>query len=283
MDASEFLNQLDKGATLKEERLEVDQDDSRSVNELLAAQVEFADTLILNKCDLVSRERVDELRALLTRMNPTAHLVEAVRSEVPLEEIVNTQRFKLEQAHNVDGFSTELTTPHFPETEEYGIGSLVFTSPKPFHPVRLHRLIFGDAPDDERHFAEASPLGKAYRSKGWFYLANALGCRLTWSGAGRSIQFEVAAERWLASMLPEHLWPLDDEEWQPLFGDRVQKLVIISPASHLPSIQTALDAALLTDDEIQNPDQWSAMDCNRLWELEDSSDDEESLKQSVQE
>lgn len=76
--------------------------DSSSVDEIPPAALELArrqlasaDVIVLNKADLVSRERLDEIHGRLTY--PTARLLEASYAKVPLEVVLG-----LDRAHAVD-------------------------------------------------------------------------------------------------------------------------------------------------------------------------------------
>ncbi|MCB2186829.1 MAG: GTP-binding protein [Deltaproteobacteria bacterium] len=58
---------------------------------MLDNQVQAADLVILNKVDLVARDRVTELLAELARVNPRARVVPATRSEVARDLVVAPQ------------------------------------------------------------------------------------------------------------------------------------------------------------------------------------------------
>lgn len=269
VDGSQFLDELDKGASLKERQMEAEEDDQRTISQLLIDQVEFADTLLINKCDLISDDGLSRTRQLLIKLNPHAKLLESVQAEVDMKEILDTGRFCFDRAALFDGFETELIAPHTSETEEYGIGSIVFSSKLPFHPTRLHTFFFGKTDGDESQISEDSVLKHIYRSKGFFYLASYLDAKLTWSTAGRSVSFELS-DRWLASMMPEHIWP-DDPDWHPTFGDRQQNLVLIGTASVLPQIHQSLTSCLLTNAEIAaGPSVWQTLDAQSHWTLDSS-------------
>ena len=51
-------------------------------SDIAAGQIEAADTLVLNKCDLVDEATLDEIRAELTRRNPAARLLQTTRGRV---------------------------------------------------------------------------------------------------------------------------------------------------------------------------------------------------------
>jgi G3E family GTPase len=61
--------------------------------ELKIWQIAFADLLILNKVDLVTRERIDEIRAWLDERMHRYRLVETSQCNVPLEVLLGVGRF----------------------------------------------------------------------------------------------------------------------------------------------------------------------------------------------
>ena len=77
--------------------------DARHVRDRIAdskearEQIGFADQIVLNKIDLVSASELAEVRAALRRLNPIAPVHEAVRSEVPLEAVLNRGGFDLDR------------------------------------------------------------------------------------------------------------------------------------------------------------------------------------------
>ena len=100
--------------------------------------------ILLNKVDVLreSGESGDkELAAVYSavkKLNPRARIVPSTFGSVPLHELLNTGRFDMRAAQNSKGWQAELARPsHTPETEEYGVGSLVFrpSSGRPFHPA----------------------------------------------------------------------------------------------------------------------------------------------------
>ncbi len=83
--------------------------------ELKLRQVAFADMLILNKVDLVTREEIDQIRAWLDDRFHRYRLVEACGGDVPLEILLSVGRFdpsrleggpssdELDHSHDCDG------------------------------------------------------------------------------------------------------------------------------------------------------------------------------------
>jgi len=67
------------------------------VNEA-AAQVAFADRLLLNKCDLVSAEDADRIEARLRGMNAFAPIQRSQHSQVSIDSVLNIHGFDLKRA-----------------------------------------------------------------------------------------------------------------------------------------------------------------------------------------
>ncbi|EGF92282.1 cobalamin synthesis protein cobW C-terminal domain protein [Asticcacaulis biprosthecium C19] len=65
-------------------------------------QVAFADHIILNKTDLVSPEKLDEIEGRLKGLNPLATIQRAHRSDVPIRTLLNQHRFDLSKMEQVE-------------------------------------------------------------------------------------------------------------------------------------------------------------------------------------
>ncbi|MFF6776713.1 GTP-binding protein [Streptomyces sp. NPDC012637] len=187
VDAANFLSELDGGDELVARGLDQYEDDERTVSDLLMDQVEFADVLVLNKLDLVDPDAARRLRATLSRLNPEARVVPAVRGQVALEQVLGTGLFDVERAQQAPGWVKELNGDHVPETEEYGISSLVFRAERPFHPQRLWTFVTRDL--------DSGAYGRILRSKGFFWLASRPRVTGLWSQAGAVARFEPSGAR----------------------------------------------------------------------------------------
>ncbi|GAA3507479.1 GTP-binding protein [Streptomyces showdoensis] len=187
VDAANFLRELDGGDELAARGLAAHEDDERTISDLLVDQVEFADVLVLNKLDLVAPDRAARLRAVLARLNPAARVVPAVRGHVALEHVLGTGLFDVEKAQQAPGWVRELNGDHVPETEEYGISSVVFRSGAPFHPGRLWTFVTQEL--------DSGAFGRILRSKGFFWLASRPKVTGLWSQAGSVARFEPSGAR----------------------------------------------------------------------------------------
>ncbi|MFF6952750.1 GTP-binding protein [Streptomyces iakyrus] len=240
VDAANFLAELGTGDDLAERGLAPYEDDERTVSDLLIDQVEFADVLVLNKLDLVGEADADPVRGVLARLNPTARLIPAVHGRIGVRDVLETGRFDLERAQQAPGWVRELNGDHVPETEEYGISSMVFRSSVPFHPGRLWDFVTGDL-DSGAH-------GQVLRSKGFFTLAGREGVTGLWSQAGSVARFEPSGVR--------------DTD-----APHAQELVFIGVGLREPSLRAALAECLMADGE-----QLPADDPFPLWDTGDVCD-----------
>ncbi|MET9319362.1 GTP-binding protein [Streptomyces sp. NPDC003038] len=222
VDAAGFLPELAGGDELVSRGLDQYEDDERTVSDLLMDQIEFADVIVLNKTDLVAPDEVARLRATLTRLNPEARIVPAVRGRVALDQVLNTGLFDVERAQQAPGWVKELNGDHVPETEEYGISSLVFRSARPFHPGRLWTFVTKGL--------DSGTFGRILRSKGFFWLASRPRVTGLWSQAGAVARFEPSGARGPDS-------------------DQGQELVFIGTGLRADALRAALDACLLVPGE----------------------------------
>ena len=253
VDAHNFLKEYESMDTLPERGMGVSEEDDRNVVDLLVAQIEMADVIVINKVDVVSQEALRKVEGLIQKLNPDARRVLSAFGKVPLEEVLHTNRFDLQKAQAGAGWMKELARAHEPETEAYGIASYVWRADRPFHPERLDALL-------------QSEWTGVLRSKGFFWLATRDAEVLGWSQAGNLGSLERAGFFWAA--MDAANWPTDEQEiakiradWHPQWGDRKQELVVIGLADKMDreGLDARLQTALLTDLEMANPESWAAM------------------------
>ena len=78
-----------------------------------AAQIAFADVIVLNKVDLVSPDELAAVEASVRRINRTARLHHATRSAVPVEQILERGAFELSRVLDFDpDFLTDTEHSH---------------------------------------------------------------------------------------------------------------------------------------------------------------------------
>ena len=248
VDAGNLFEEIDSVEQLKDRGLETGEGDVRSISELLLDQIEFADVLLINKTDTVSVEESDVVEAALRRLNPRAHVLRSQYGRIPMSEVLDTGRFDIDAASESPGWLVEMRGEHVPETEEYGVTSYVYRARKPFHPMRLWQFL------KQRLPAKPGEPG-VLRSKGVFWLASVPQEMWVWSQAGRHRQWHSVGHWW--ADVPRERWPMDpglredtDRVWHPVTGDRRQELVFIGIGMDDSALESALNACLLTDEEV---------------------------------
>ncbi|MGN8843577.1 GTP-binding protein [Niallia sp. HCP3S3_B10] len=243
LDANRFWHDYSSGESLLDRKQAVDAMDEREIADLLIDQIEFANVIVLNKTDLVSESKLQELKAVIQKFNPVAKIIESEYSRISLNQVLHTRLFDFEAASQSAGWIKELNEEHIPETEEYGISSFVYRSNKPFHPVRLMQWL------------ENWPV-EVVRSKGFIWLAtrNEIAGLLSQAGPSLTIQ---GAGNWVATYSESEQKEVLEEDpdlqkrWDPLYGDRMTELVFIGIDMNQQQMEEELDACLLTDMEMK--------------------------------
>lgn len=252
VDARNFLNDWQESEDLTQRGIAAGEGDERTITDLLADQVEFANVIVLNKLDLVDDDEAGRVEGILRALNPGAKLLRSSFGKVPLREVLNTGLFDFEKAAESPGWLQELRGSHVPETEEYGIGSFVYRARRPFHPQRLWKVM-------------QEGFDGVLRSKGFFWLATRMQDACVWSQAGLSIRLEHGGE-WLdrvedAEGVSEATLDKLRSQWHPEFGDRRQELVFIGVDLDRDGIYQRLDDCLLTPEEMAGgPQAWSRIE-----------------------
>jgi G3E family GTPase len=247
VDAFNFLKDFSSSDYLTTRELTNIEGDNRTIVNLLTDQIEFANVIIINKIDLVSEDQLEELRAIIHKLNPEASIIITEKSKVVLESVLNTGLFDYEKAEASAGWLKELENEHVPETEEYGIGSFVFRSKKPFHPERFLNYLNERFPQN------------IIRSKGLFWLASRSNQALLWSSAGGSCKADSAGVWWASMPFSQRINNASfnenkdqiESDWDALFGDRKIELVFIGQHIDKKGMIAELEKCILTKEEIE--------------------------------
>ncbi|KAI1328620.1 P-loop containing nucleoside triphosphate hydrolase protein [Xylariaceae sp. FL0255] len=141
VDAVNFMQDFATVDMIKDRQADVPEEDERNVSDLQVDQIEFADVILINKCDLVSNNDIGRIRDIIKHLNSNAKTYTTTKSQVDLPNILNTRLFSYEKARLSAGWLKSLLEKHTPETEEYGIGTFVYSARRPFHPERLWSMI----------------------------------------------------------------------------------------------------------------------------------------------
>lgn len=248
VDALNFFEDFGSPEMLIDRSLSNIEGDFRTIVNLLTDQVEFANVIILNKTDLVTKETVGLLKAAIQKLNPTARIIESTFSKVNPKEIINTGLFNFVEAEQSAGWIEELNKEeHTPETDEYGISSFVYRSRKPFDSVRFWNYIQRDFPYT------------VIRSKGMFWIASRPDQALIWGQAGGSLRTDSAGVWWDSMPWEQRIRYVTfvenqkqiESDWSATFGDRKNEIVFIGMNMDEIAIRASLDDCLVTDQELK--------------------------------
>jgi len=249
IDCVNFLNDYNSEERVVDRKdLGAEESEDRHLVNLLIEQAEFANVLILNKTDLVTAEELACLEGILKKLNPGARVIKSQFGVVSPKLLLNTNSFDLESSSMLPGWAVEMTgngINHKPESEEYGISSVIYSKERPFHPERLHQML-----------KDGAPLIGVLRSKGLVWSASNQSNALLWSQAGVTMDLKPGGQ-WLPES--QSHWPAWADEYKSTgYGDRRQELVFIGQAMQEADIRRTLDEILVTEEEFaQGPQLWS--------------------------
>jgi G3E family GTPase len=251
VDAVNFDSDYFTPDSLNERGIGVNEEDERGVVHLLTDQIEFANVLVITKCDLVEETELVELEELLHLMNPRATIVRSQMGNIPIGRVLNTQAFNEDWAAESKNWLAVKRGSEASEADEYGFQSFVFAARRPFHPARFHACVEGEV------------FGGVIRSKGVVWLANHNDIAAEWSQAG--VLYNVHQAGIWAASVPQDDWPdlpgfRDQamEVWQAPWGDRRTELIIIGQGLDQEEIIDELGECLLTDEEMSlPPERWA--------------------------
>ncbi|WP_295624569.1 GTP-binding protein [uncultured Corynebacterium sp.] len=217
VDASQFLSMLRSGTPLSAADRQATPDDERTVSDLLVDQVEFADLILVTKSDLVDEAVARATEDAVRAMNPRARILRVTDGEIGAGVVLDAGLYDEATAATYDGYAEEIANPHTPETEEYGISSVVFRGDRPF--------------DRDRLVAALRSTTGLVRSKGHCWLADRLEVAHVWSQAGPNL-----------SIRPAVMWTQTDVAPS-------NEVVLIGVDFDADAALAAFRAAQLTDEE----------------------------------
>ena len=216
--------------------------DGRTVAQVVVGQAEFADLVVLNHPDPVTL-------AVLRRLTPRARITVGVdRVELALAHLdSDSRRGRSDHPH------APLLAGLPPLAADGTVGILEFTARRPFHPERLHAAV-------------DLLLDGVVRTRGRLWLANRDDQVMWLESAGGGLRV-ASAGKWLAAMTSSEVAYVDPERrafadlmWEHRFGDRHTSMTILVCGANPVEIVDALNGALLNDDEMACPQNWSRYD-----------------------
>lgn len=272
VDASRLVDEFDEGKALLKD--DIDEEDIES---LLIQQIEFCSTLIVNKRDLVTDEQMNMVRAVINKIQPSVKVIETTRCEVPVEDIIGTNRFDFETVYASAGWVKALEEHDAHEDadddddhddehghEHHHDGEHGHHEHHHGHHhehkhegesedeygigsfVYYRRKPFNRQKLDE--FASRWPRS-IIRSKGVIWFSDEDDMAYVLETSGRQIQAGYSGN-WLAACPPEEQKqvlaeePQMQKDWDETVGDRMIKLVVIGRHLDREQIEAELDKCL---------------------------------------
>ncbi len=238
VDALRLRDEFNCGNNLVKENI-----DDEDIENLLIQQIEFCTKIILNKVDELSKEELDKVKAIIRRLQPKAEIIETNYSKVSVDKILNTNSFDFDEVSMSAAWIEELNKDEEEEeegeTEEYGIGTFVYTRRAP-----LDR-------DEFDKFASAFP-ENIIRCKGVIWFENEPETSYVFEQSGKQVQAYEAGQ-WVASFPEAQISMILKEnpeirnDWDEKYGDRIVKLVFIGQKMDKEKIISDLDKCLVKE------------------------------------
>ncbi|MGP1587562.1 MAG: GTP-binding protein [Treponemataceae bacterium] len=277
VDALRLVSEFGSGKKLLEKI-----EDEEDIANLLIQQIEFCNTILINKTDLVSKEELDEVKSVIRALQPNAKMIETVKSQIDLDKILDTKLFDFEKVYNTAGWVAELENSenehedhhhhhehhHEHEHEEHHHEHDDHSHCDHEHGVcHHHHHHHGEGEVEEygigtfvyyrrkpfnrvklEQFAEDWPMS-VIRAKGMIWFSDETDSAYVLEQAGKQISANYAGT-WLAAvskMQQKKILkkePKIAENWDEIFGDREIKLVFIGKKMDKEAICSALDKCL---------------------------------------
>lgn len=227
--------------------------DEEDLVSLVIQQIEFCNIILLNKAAEVEPKDLDKLKHIIKAIQPKAEIFECNYGDVDLDKIVNTRKFDWETVATSAGWIQEIEAERNEdhhdhdhhhhhddegEAEEYGIGTFVYYSRKPFDLGLFDDFVARKWPRD------------VVRAKGICYFADERDMCYVFEQAGKQKTVKQAGQ-WIATMPKDQLDELlarEEQlrkEWDDKVGDRMIKIVFIGQHLQKEAICKELDKCLV--------------------------------------
>lgn len=266
VDALRLRDEFDSGRRLTGASREED-----DLESLVIEQIEFCNLILLNKISEVSPEEARKIRSILKAIQPQASILECDYCDVPLHDLLNTGLFSFERTATSAAWVRELEhkneddVPSLThdghdrhhhehggdchcghchgdhnegEAEEYGIQTFVYYRRQPFDLTKFDRFVARKWPRN------------IIRTKGVVYFSHDRDMSYLFEQAGTQKKL-TRAGLWFATAPKEELEDIMQREpglvrdWDPEYGDRMIKLVIIGQHLDRDSIEKDFDSCLI--------------------------------------
>ncbi|MBO4807427.1 MAG: GTP-binding protein [Lachnospiraceae bacterium] len=232
---TEFLDEINEAAGTAP-----DEDEDPDIINLVMDQIEFCNTIILNKCDLLTVDKISKVREAIRRIQPEAEIIESIKGKVAAERIISENKFDYEKAMNSSIIQKALKRSEEGGTcdEEYGITSFVFEDKRPFDRDLFTAFIEEEFPEE------------IIRTKGYAWFADDPVHVQLIETAGRNASI-TEYSNWVAAFDEADKedvfanYPEVKDDWDEKYGDRLNQIVFIGRGYSKEAIRATLNKCLL--------------------------------------
>jgi G3E family GTPase len=238
VDALRMKDEFDNGAALEKEDL--DDDD---LERLVIEQIEFCNIVLLNKAAEVSPEELGKLKGIVRSINPGARVLECNYGDIDLDELIYTGMFNFDEVATSAAWIAAIEAEEDEDEEaegealEYGIDTYVYTRRPALDLNKFDHMVATKWPSN------------IIRAKGLCYFSNDIDKCYLFEQAGKQKCIRDAG-LWFATMEPEELAEMMNRDrklradWDPEYGDRMQKIVFIGQHLDKPALEKLMDSCL---------------------------------------
>ena len=248
--------------------------DEEDIENLVIQQIEFCNTILLNKASEVTKDELAQVRQIIRTLQPKADIIECDYCDVDLDKLVYTEKFNFDEVATSATWIQEIENHHDDdddddddeeeshhhhhhdhspsgetegghhhhhhdegEAEEYGIGTFVYYARRPLNLGLFDEFVARKWPKS------------IIRAKGICYFKGEENICYVFEQAGRQVSLRDAGQ-WYATMPKDELQnmmatnPQLQKDWDEQYGDRMQKLVFIGQHLDREQITADLDFCL---------------------------------------
>ena len=238
VDALRMKDEFDSGSAL--EKGDIGEDD---LERLVIEQIEFCNIVLLNKAAEVSPEELGKLKGIVKSINPGAKVLECNWGDVDLDELIYTGMFNFDEVATSAAWIAAIEGEEGEDEEaegealEYGIDTYVYTRRPALDLNKFDHMVATRWPKE------------IIRAKGLCYFSNDPDKCYLFEQAGRQKSLRDCG-LWFATMEPDELAEMMNrdrklrQDWDPEYGDRMQKIVFIGQHLDKPALEKLMDSCL---------------------------------------
>ena len=238
VDALRMKDEFEGGQALEKE--DIGEDD---LERLVIEQIEFCNIVLLNKAAEVAPEELGKLKGIVKSINPGAKVLECNYGDVDLDELIYTGMFNFDEVATSAAWIAAIEGEEDEDGEaegealEYGIDTYVYTRRPALDLNKFDHMVATKWP------------ANIIRAKGLCYFSNDIDKCYLFEQAGKQKSIRDAG-LWFATMEPEELAEMMNRDrklradWDPEYGDRMQKIVFIGQHLDKPALEKLMDSCL---------------------------------------